>query len=184
MCTVLLPTSDNVYCTTTTGWQCVLYYCHRVTMCTVLLPPGDNVYCTTATGDNVYCTTATGWQCVVYYCHRVTMCTVLLPPGDNMYCTTATGWQCVLYYCHRVTMCTVLLPPGDNPLAVNKYINIKRKIINIRFFQEIFISFTPNYLWVWYEKKQLFYLRADIIFKSVSACDQHRAYRGTFHFNF
>jgi len=23
-------------------------------------------------------------------------------------------------------MCTVLLPPGDNPIAVNKYINIKK----------------------------------------------------------
>jgi hypothetical protein len=42
MCTVLLPLGGNVYCTTATGWQCVLYYCHRVAMCTVLLPPGDN----------------------------------------------------------------------------------------------------------------------------------------------
>ena len=25
-------------------------------------------------------------------------------------------------------MCTVLLPPGDNPIAVNKYININKKI--------------------------------------------------------
>jgi hypothetical protein len=64
MCTVLRPPGVNVYCTTATGCQCVLYYYHRVAMCTVLLPPGVNVYCTTIT-------ITTGCQCVLYYCHRV-----------------------------------------------------------------------------------------------------------------
>jgi hypothetical protein len=35
---------------------------------------------------------------------------------------------CCSVYCF-MCMCTVLLPPGDNPIAVNKHINLKFKLV-------------------------------------------------------
>jgi hypothetical protein len=106
MCTVLLTPGVNVYCTTATGCQYILYYCHRVSMCTVLLSPGVNVYCATATGC----------QCILYYCHRVSIYTLLLPPGVNAHCTTVTECQhnfslqiCQYQYYHKNTKMQIRL---------------------------------------------------------------------------
>jgi len=41
-------------------------------------------------------------------------------------------------------MCTVLLPPGDNPIAVDKYINIKKKSFS-ESVQWVPSSLTPRY---------------------------------------